>query len=245
MSEKFENITIDYKYSDQIMVITLNRPPVNAFNQKLFEEISKAVWLASANEKICSIILRAQGKVFSAGADIKIVGNLTPQGAAIRRAALRKAASDLYTCPVPVVTAVQGGAIGVGALIAACGDIIVASEDAFFSIPEINHGMIGAAKSLWRMLPQQKIRTMALTGKRISSYEVYRLGGVEEVVTSEQLMDTAMKYAETIAEKGSLAVRMWKEALLVNEQLGPREGLLIEQSLSQDLMQFSPKPQLK
>lgn len=242
--EQFKSFKVEYASSDRILIMTLNRPPLNTFVIETYEEISKIVSIAATNKKICAIIFRAEGKYFSAGADVsKFSGD--PKDGAIRRLTSRKAAADFYACPVPVIVAVQGAAIGAGMMFAACADIILATEQVFFAMPEINVGVIGGAKVISRLLPQQKIRMMVLTGLRVPVTDVYRLGGVEEIVPSEKLFSTAMKYAEMITDKGSMEARMWKESLVVNEAVGPREGFLIENCLSQELYHFHSNTKVK
>lgn len=225
--------------------MTLNRPPVNAFIKESYQELSSIMNYVNGNSELCSVILRSEGRLFSAGADVKQLAGDTVEEAAVRRAVLRQAGTDLYTCAVPLIVAVNGAAVGAGAGFASYGDIIVASENAFFSIPEINVGVVGGAADLKRLLPPQKIRALALTGKSISAKEVYQYGGVESVVPEEELYDEALKYATAIADKGVLAVRKWKEALLVIENVGLTEATFIEQCLSQELFLLSSSPTVK
>ena len=241
-SHVYKYYDLEVIYHGKILVVTLNRPPVNAFIKESYEELSAIISDVNNNQQLCALVLRSGGRLFSGGADVKQLAKDNPQEAAIRRAALRKAGSDLYTCSIPVIAAVNGAAVGAGAVFSASADVIIASESAFFSIPEIDVGVVGGAKGLSRFLPPQKVRTMALTGMKISAEEAFRLGGVEAVVPEEKLYDKAIEYAKVIADKGAIAVRKWKEALLVTENVGPREGLLIEQCLSQELGLFSPKP---
>src|SRR5699024_7621592 len=139
------------------------------------------------------------------------------------------AADDFKKCPVPVISAVQGGAAGAGATFSASGDIIVATEEAFFSLPEIDAKIIGGKKELEGFLPEKKVRMMALTGLRVSAEQAFQLGGVEKVVSQEKLTDTALEYAKIIADKGYITVRKWKQALIATEEIGTDEGNLIEQ----------------
>lgn len=245
MIEQYKHYKVEQTYNNKILVITLNRPPVNAFIKESYEELSDIMNLVSYSEEICVVLFKSDGKLFSAGADVKQLGVDNPQEAAVRRAKLRKAGADFYSCPVPVVAAVNGAAVGAGAVFAASSDIILADENAFFSIPEINVGVVGGAKGLSRLVPPQKVRAMALTGKKVTAKEIYGYGGIEKITTSDQLHQESMKYAEEIADKGYIALRKWKESLLLTEQVGPREGLLIEQCFSQELALFSPKPTIK
>lgn len=243
--EKFKYFKIEQIYDNKILIVTLNRPPVNAFIKESYQELTSIIQYANNNLEICTLILRAEGNIFSAGADVKQLAKDTLQESAVRRTILREAGDALYTCKVPVIVAVNGAAVGAGAGFAAYGDIIVASDNAYFSIPEINVGVIGGAADLRRLLPPQKIRTLALTGKPISVQDIYKYGGIESIVSQEELYDEALKYAKVIASKGSLSVRKWKEALLATENVSLAEATFIEQCLSQELSLQTPSPTVK
>ena len=236
---------VEKVYDNKVLVVTMNRAPVNAFVKESYIEISAIMNYINNDMELCAMVFNSSQKIFSAGADVKQLAKDTVEEAAMRRPILRKAGADFYSCAIPMVVAVNGAAVGAGAVFAACGDIIVAAENAFFSIPEINVGVVGGAKGLSRLLPPQKVRALALTGGRISAQEVLQYGGLEAVVPEEQLFEKALDYAKVVADKGSLAVRKWKESLLLIESVGPREGLLIEQCLGQELSLLSPAPSIK
>lgn len=242
---EFTSFKVDFAYDNKIMIATFDRPPANAFAQETYEELSKMMDFIAGNEEICVFIFQSTGRFFSAGADVKALAVITPQTTAIRRMVLRKAARDLYSCPVPMISAVHGIAAGAGATFAACADILFASPEATFSLPEINIGVVGGAKAMSRMLPAHKVRAMSLTGLPVSAEEIYRWGGIEQIVPKEELHAVTLEYAKKIADKGALAVRLWKESFVVNESVGAREGLLIEMCFSQELAHFSPKPAIR
>jgi enoyl-CoA hydratase len=126
---------------------------------------------------------------------------------------------------------VLGGGIGmVGA-----SDIIVASEDATFGLPEIDRGALGAATHLLRMFPIQKVRKMLLTGESISAAEAYRLGAVETVTSRDELLPTAMAIATSIAQKSPRAVRLAKESLNGIELLDIKRSYRYEQGFTLEL----------
>ncbi|WP_153731790.1 enoyl-CoA hydratase-related protein [Sporosarcina obsidiansis] len=241
---KLKYFKVEKIYNNKILVVTMNRAPVNAFIKESYLELSAIMNYINQDMELCSMIFNSSQKIFSAGADVKQLAKDSVEEAALRRPILRKSGADFYSCAIPMVVAVNGAAVGAGAVFAACGDIIVAAENAFFSIPEINVGVVGGAKGLSRLLPPQKVRSLALTGGRITAQEVQQYGGVEAVVPENELFETALEYAKTIADKGSLAVRKWKESLLLIESVGPREGLLIEQCLGQELSLLSPAPSI-
>lgn len=231
----YKNFKVNLTNENRILIVTFDRPPVNALTQESYEELSSIVEYVNTHSEICAVVLRAEGKVFCGGADIKVLAKATPADDVIRRPKLRKVWEDLYHCSVPVICELNGAAAGMGAVLVGCSDVIIASENAYFVIPEINIGLVGGAKGLSRILPDQKIRTMALTGMKCTAQEAYRLGAIETIVNEDELGSTAMMFAETISNKGYRAVRKWKEALLLTESVSIKEGMMLEQTLNLDL----------
>lgn len=101
---QYKYYDLELVYENKILIVTLNRPPVNAFIKESYEELSSIVNYANNNQDICALILKSDARLFSAGADVKQLGIDSPEEAAIRRAALRKAGFDFYTCSVPVIS---------------------------------------------------------------------------------------------------------------------------------------------
>lgn len=238
IEKEFDYYNLELTHDNKILIVTFSRPPVNAFIKECYEELSEIVNYVNVSDEITSVLLNSDQKYFSAGADVKQLkkDEGAPQSViGDRRTKLRKSWHDLSTCRVPVVVAVNGGAVGMGAAIAACGDIIIADENAFLSIPEINIGLVGGASSLKRLIPPQKVRTLALTGKKLSVEDIYKYGGIEEVVPSKELNKVALNYAKEIADKGYKTIRKWKEAIILTENSSVSEGALIESCLSQEL----------
>jgi enoyl-CoA hydratase len=236
VEEPVRALTARREHEGRVMVATLSRPPVNALVQSVYSEIMEIVEEVNRDDRVACLLLRAEGRNFCGGADKNEFLTATPEASNVRRPLLRGAVEALHACAVPLVVAVQGAAAGAGALIAACGDIIIASEDAFFVIPEIDLHVVGAAKGLSKIVPYQKARAMALTGSKLFARELAMMGGVEEVIARSGLDARALEVAHCTADKGYLTARKWKEALLINERLGPREGLIVEQMLSQEII---------
>lgn len=136
---------------------------------------------------------------------------------------------SILDCPLPVIAAVNGKAIGAGLVLVACCDLIVASENATFSVPEIKVGVLGGARHLQRLVGPFKTRKMFFTGEAVSAQEFYRLGAVEEIVAPEKLMDAALGLAASIARNSPIGLRLAKESLTRVEDLGLKEGYRIEQ----------------
>ena len=121
-------------------------------------------------------------------------------------------------------------------MLAACCDIRIASERASFGLPEINVGRCGGGAHLGRIVPPGMLRLMFFTGQPISAQEAHRIGFVEEIVSSENLVAAAQKLAAVVAEKSPLGLRLGKQALNEAEVLPVEEGYALEQSYSAKLL---------
>jgi len=195
-----------------IAEVIFDFPPVNAFNGKTWNEIPSIIADLGEREDIKVILIRAEGKGFCAGVDIK---ELADDGSAI--VSVNKGNFDtgkaIHDCQIPVIVAAHKFIIGGGVIMCGAADIVIASDDAYFSLPEIDRGAMGGAAHLQRMLGVAKVRAAFLTGGKIPAQEAYRLGGIEKVVPRDELVETAMGYAKTLAEKSRDALRIAKQAL--------------------------------
>lgn len=188
------------------------KPPVNAFNSQEWSAISTQLDQLGVDPEVKVIVIRAEGKGFCAGVDIK---ELAADSARI--VAVNKGNYDTFKSihlnPKPVIVALHGFVLGGGIGISGAADIIVASDCARFGVPEVDRGAMGGGAHLQRMFPVQKVRYMYYTGEFIDAQEAYRLGAVERVVPKEALRDTALAMAAKIAEKSSPMIQLAKEAL--------------------------------
>jgi enoyl-CoA hydratase len=114
---------------------------------------------------------------------------------------------------VPVITAVHGFVIGGGIGLTGASDVIIAADDAYFSLPEIDRGAMGGAAHMMRMLPLHKVRALFFTGGNLPVAEAYRLGAVERVVPRDRLLEEARAFAAVIAGKSRPALVLAKQAL--------------------------------
>jgi len=197
---------------NNIAEIVFDFPPVNAFNGETWNEIPKLVAELGQRQDVKVVLIRSEGKGFCAGVNIK---ELAHDGSAI--VGVNKGnyltGKAIHECEVPVIVAAHKFIIGGGVIMCGAADIVIASEDAYFSLPEIDRGAMGGASHLQRMLGVAKVRAAFLTGGKIPAQEAYRLGGIEKVVPKENLLEEAMAYATTIAEKSRDAIRIAKQAL--------------------------------
>ncbi len=223
-----------YTVSDRIAEVVMNQPPVNAFNSTGWNNLAKTIRAAGEDPSVNVVILRAEGRGFCAGVDIK---ELAADGSKI--VAVNKGCYDsfeaVHRCKVPVIAATHGFVLGGGIGLAGAADIIVASEDSYFGLPEIDRGAMGGASHFLRMLPLQKVRALFYTGESIKAAEMAKWGAIESVVPRDRLVETARALAAKIAAKSGKALRLAKEALNGIEPVDIERNYRFEQGFTLEL----------
>jgi enoyl-CoA hydratase len=227
-------VSVDVNVENGIAEVLLNKPPVNAFDSKEWAQLAELFTRLGRDESVHVVLVAAEGRGFCAGVDIK---ELAAESTVITK--VNKGCYDtfaaIHDCPVPVIAAAHGFVLGGGIGIVGSCDVIFASEDATFGLPEIDRGALGAASHLLRMFPIQKVRRMLYSGEPISAQEAYRLGALEAVVKREELRDVARELAGKIAEKSPKAVRLAKESLNGIELLDVKRSYRFEQGFTLEL----------
>ncbi|HXK24965.1 MAG TPA: enoyl-CoA hydratase family protein [Myxococcota bacterium] len=217
-----------------IAEVVIDNPPVNALGSKAWGELARAIDGLGRDVAVRVIVIRADGRGFQAGVDVK---ELAKDGSLI--AVVNRGCYDLfgaiYDCPVPVVSAVHGYCLGGGIGIAGASDLVLCSDDASFGLPEIDRGALGAATHAMRMFGMQVARHMLLTGEPIGAQEAWRRGGVLEVVPRAKLRDAAMALAAKIASKSAKAVQLAKWSLNGIELLDVKQSYRFEQGFTFEL----------
>ncbi len=197
-----------------IAEIVVDCPPVNALTVAQWFELAAALTAAGAATNARVVVLRSEGRGFNAGVDIKEMQNTDGFSALIgANKGCFAAFAAVYDCPVPVIAAVNGFCVGGGIGLAGNADIIVASDDAFFGLPEVDRGALGAATHLSRLVPQHKMRAMVYTSATASAAELHAFGSVLQVVPRAELRSAAFAIATTIASKSPTVMRAAKESL--------------------------------
>ncbi|MEI7805683.1 MAG: enoyl-CoA hydratase [Hyphomicrobiales bacterium] len=231
----YQNIIVETK--GRVGVIRLNRPQaLNALNMALKSELSLAIDAFEADANIGCMLITGSEKAFAAGADIKemadksfidvLLGDFA--GTWDRAARARK----------PIVAAVAGFALGGGCELAMQCDIIIAADNAKFGQPEIKLGVIpgiGGTQRMARAIGKAKTMDMILTGRMMDVTEAERSGLVARVVPVAQLMDEAMKVAETIASMSLPSVLVGKEAVNRAFETSLAEGVRFERRVFHSL----------
>ena len=186
---------ITLEIADNIAEIVLDHPPVNAFDGATWNRLPKLIEEAGRDESVRCLLIRAEGRGFCAGVDIKELQAHPERIVEVNRGNYLSFRA-VRACPVPVVTAAHGYVIGGGIGICGASDVVLAAEDCFFSLPEIDRGAMGGASHLSRLLPLHKVRALFFTGGKITAAEVAQFGGIEKVVPRAQLLDEARAFAD-------------------------------------------------
>ncbi len=205
-----------FEVKDNIGILTLSRPPVNAVNSQM--KIECAEVFESVNESrtdVHAIILCSDQKGFCGGADTKEGWHAPPTPERMKIADLiNRMQTAIHRCNVPVIAAVNGFCVGMGFAMASLCDVIIAEKDAWFMFPEVNVGTVGGPAWLTRIMPEKMARYYLLTGDKIPAEEMFRLGCVYKVVEKEALMDTAMEIARKLA--GKYPPTLWAIKTMMN-----------------------------
>ena len=212
MSEQLSTQFQTQVHHDGVAEVVLNRPPVNALNAAGWNALAAEIGALGERPEVRVIVIRAEGKGFCAGVDIKELN--ADQSLIITVNAGNYATfKAVHLNKVPVIAAVHGFVLGGGIGICGAADIVIAADDASFGLPEVDRGAMGGAAHLQRMFGVQKTRYLFFTGEMIGAPEALRLGAIERVVPRAQLRDVAMEIAAKIAAKSPAMIRIAKEAL--------------------------------
>lgn len=194
--------------------VIVDVPPVNALTVAQWFDLANQVRAAGEDPAVRVVILGAIGKGFNAGVDIKEMQQTEGFNALIgANKGCYAAFAAVYQCAVPVIAAVNGFCVGGGIGLVGNADIIVASDDAVFGLPEVDRGALGAATHLSRLVPQHRMRQMVYTSENATAQELHSYGSVAAVVPREQLLDKAREIAMVIAAKSPTVIRAAKESL--------------------------------
>lgn len=195
-----------------IATLTLNRPEIhNAFDDVLIQNLAEYLQQLDANPKVRMVLLTANGKSFSAGADMnwmRRMANYSEQENLQDALAMANMMHQLYHLTKPTIAVVQGAAFGGGVGLVACCDIAIATPTANFCLSEVKLGLIPAAIGPYvlRAIGTRAMHRYFLTAERFDAQEAHRLGLIHQIVAEDQLAQTAQQIAETILSNGPQAV---------------------------------------
>ncbi len=214
----------------RVGIVTLNRPQaMNAFNITMLSELFDALEVFDKDEAIGALIVTGNEKAFAAGADIKEMVDATPFQM------ITEARVDVWDrirgIKKPVIAAVSGWALGGGCEFVLSCDMVVASESAKFGQPEITIGIIpgaGGTQRLARLIGKNLTMEMVINNRTLSAAEALQFGLANRVVPVEGYLDAAVAFAEEIASRAPMAVRMAKDSVNAAFETTLTEGLKAE-----------------
>jgi enoyl-CoA hydratase len=199
---------------DGIAEVVVDYPPVNALPVAGWFDLARTLRDLGDDPAVRAVVLRAEGRGFNAGVDIKEMQASEGFDALIgANKGCYAAFAAVYDCPVPVVVAVHGFCLGGGIGLVGNADVIIASDDATFGLPEVDRGALGAATHLARLVPQHKMRAMVYMAATATAAELQHYGSVLDVVPRDQLRARALEVAADIAAKSPTVIRAAKQSL--------------------------------
>lgn len=219
-----------------IVTVTMDFAPVNALPSAAWFELGEVITDAGADPTTHVVVLRAAGRGFNAGVDIKEMQATDGFDALIAaNHGCAAAFSAVYDCAVPVVVAVQGFCVGGGIGLVGNADVIVAAHGAVFGLPEVDRGALGAATHLARLVPQHMMRTLYYTAQNITAEQLAHFGSVYRVVPAEDLDAAALEVAEAIAAKDTRVIRAAKAAINHIDPVDVKTSYRLEQGYTFEL----------
>ena len=228
----YENILVETK--GRVGIIRLNRPKaLNALCDALVRELGQALDGFENDPNIGAVVLTGSEKAFAAGADIKEMKDRSYMDVYLQDF-ITNGWERVTTFRKPIIAAVAGFALGGGSEVAMMCDFIIAADNAKFGQPEVNLGTMpgaGGTQRLTRAVGKAKAMDLCLTGRMMDAAEAERSGLVSRVVSAAQLMEEAMKAAETIAAKSLPSTMMIKESVNRAFETTLAEGVRFERRL--------------
>ncbi len=218
-----------------ITEVVMDHPPVNALDIATWYELADQLLAAGRDPQTRVVILRAEGRSFNAGVDIKEVNALGDDALVGCNRACYAAFSAVYDCEVPVIAAVQGYCLGGGIGLVGNADLITASTAATFGLPEVDRGALGAATHLKRLVPEHKARQMLYMATPITAEEANRYGQLAAVTAPEDLLTTTYDIARNIAKKSPSILRRAKEAMNAIDTVDVKRSYRMEQGFTYEL----------
>ena len=210
----YETIELQLSPAERIATLALNRTASrNALNLRMCEELLDAATLIAANDDIRVVLVRGNGPVFCAGADLKERQGMNADQVRERRQKGFAAYGAIERLPQPAIAIVHGSVVGSGCEIAAACDFILAADDATFRYPEVGWGTVGATQRLPRIVGIRMAKELLFTGRAVDAKEARELRLVNRVLPRDELDAEALKLARHIAAAPPVGMRLTKRCV--------------------------------
>lgn len=208
---------LSLEIKENVGVITIDNPPVNALNEQAYTEVAEMFEYVNQIDEIWVCIFQAAGKTYPVGLDVHTFPDNIAKDRQLESAEIfYRSVLAIYNCRVPVISAVQRFALGGGLSYAASSDFIIATEGSKFGFPEVKLGVVGGGAHMPRLVPQIVSRNMMFTGEFISAEDLYKFGGITQIVPPEKLDEAVWEKARELKARGPLVLRHLKQCM--NEQ---------------------------
>ncbi|WP_338448769.1 enoyl-CoA hydratase-related protein [Niallia oryzisoli] len=213
-------------------VVTINRPPVNALNAQVFNELGQVIDELDINSNVNVIVLTGSGeKAFVAGADINEMADANLVTVVNNNKVSRSVFTKIENSTKPVIAALNGLALGGGLELALSCDLRISSDKAKFSFPEVGLGIIpggGGTQRLQKIIGQGRAKELLYFGDMFDAAQALDWGIVNKVVPADELLAAAKEWAGKLAKKPPVALQMVKLAVNTGSNTDVESGLIIE-----------------
>jgi enoyl-CoA hydratase/carnithine racemase len=233
-----EFVRVEVDEANRVGTIRLDRPPVNALNAQVQDELRAAAEQVGTDQRIGAVVIWGGPKVFAAGADIKEMGGQSFAAISGRAGDLQAAFTALARIPKVVIAAVNGYALGGGCELALTADFRFAASDATFGQPEILLGIIpgaGGTQRLPRLVGAARAKELIYSGRFCAAAESLSIGLADQVHSPDEVYAKAVEAAARYAKGAGLALRAAKQAVDGGLDVGLDAGLLLERHAFQAL----------
>ena len=216
--------------TDNIAVVTIDRPPVNALNSDAYGELYETFYELSKDDSVHVVVLTGAGeKAFVAGADVKEFLAFNSETGLAYSKRNNNVREYIRKFNKPVICAVNGLAYGGGLGLALVCDIRIVCEEAKFNLGEINMGILGASQYTAWTAHFGTACKLVYSGESIDALTALRVGIADEVVSRDQLMERCLSLAGKIAAKPPVALRLAKRCMVKSQEVSLEEGLVFEE----------------
>lgn len=226
---------LSWRRTDDVVTVLIDRPPVNALNIATYREIERFFSsIEDLEPGVRALVFGGAGPHFSVGRDLK-EGGPPGMSVAARNRVINRAATAVRDCPIPVVAAIHGTAVGGGLGLPAACDLILAAEGTLLGLPEIRIGLMGGASFLARLAPPGVVRWMFYSCELVPVEDLAKYGGILKIVPRDRLHLEAEAVAQRIATSSGAALRYGKHTLNAIEYLDLDAAFRYEQRMTLEL----------